>query len=125
MRIVTAEDNVLLSAGPEALLGARGFEAVGVAAGGTVMDPEAVARLLARRDGDPVDALTRREREVTAPMAEGTDDRETAARLVVGDNAVHEHIGDIFAKLDPAPADPGHRRVRAVLAHLDGWGAPR
>ncbi|MGW9347174.1 LuxR C-terminal-related transcriptional regulator [Nocardiopsis flavescens] len=96
-----------------------------VAAGGTVMDPEVVAQLLARRDGDPVDALTRREREVLALMAEGADNREIAARLVVGDNAVHKHIGNIFAKLGLAPADPGHRRVRAVLAYLDGGGAPR
>jgi DNA-binding NarL/FixJ family response regulator len=91
-----------------------------VAAGGTVMDPEVVAQLLARRDGDPVESLTRREREVLALMAEGADNREIAQRLVVGDNAVHKHIGNIFAKLGMAPADPGHRRVRAVLAYLDG-----
>ncbi|CAL9432533.1 Oxygen regulatory protein NreC [Nocardiopsis dassonvillei] len=91
-----------------------------VAAGGTVMDPEVVAQLLARRDGDPVESLTRREREVLALMAEGADNREIAERLVVGDNAVHKHIGNIFAKLGLAPADPGHRRVRAVLAYLDG-----
>ncbi|MFL1376467.1 MULTISPECIES: LuxR C-terminal-related transcriptional regulator [unclassified Nocardiopsis] len=91
-----------------------------VAAGGTVMDPEVVAQLLARRDGDPVGSLTRREREVLALMAEGADNREIAERLVVGENAVHKHIGNIFAKLGMAPADPGHRRVRAVLAYLDG-----
>ncbi|MEU0488823.1 response regulator transcription factor [Nocardiopsis sp. NPDC006139] len=91
-----------------------------VAGGGTVMDPEVVAQLLVRRDGDPLETLTRREREVLALMAEGADNREIAARLVVGDNAVHKHIGNIFAKLGLAPADPGHRRVRAVLAYLDG-----
>ncbi len=53
-------------------------------------------------------------------MAERADDRGIAERLVIGDDAVHKHIGDIFAKLGMAPAVPGHRRVRAVLACLDG-----
>lgn len=89
-----------------------------VAAGGTAMDPEAVAQLLVRRS-DPLDRLTARERDVLQLMAEGLDNAEIAARLFVTERAVHKHIGNIFGKLDLAPTDSGHRRVRAVLAYLD------
>jgi DNA-binding NarL/FixJ family response regulator len=93
-----------------------------VAAGGTVMDPDVVAQLLARRAGDPIDALTAREREVLALMAQGHDNRTIAADLVITDNAVHKHIGNIFAKLGLAVTDSGHRRVLAVLSYLNGTG---
>ena len=89
-----------------------------VAAGGTALDPEVVAQLLTRRAGDPVDALTHREREALALMAEGLDNSTIAARLVVTENAVHKHVGNIFAKLGLQPTDTGHRRVLAVLAYL-------
>jgi DNA-binding NarL/FixJ family response regulator len=89
-----------------------------VAAGGTVLDPEVVAQLLTRR-GDPVAALTRREREVLALMAQGLDNHAIGERLVITDNGVHKHIGSIFAKLGLSPEDGGHRRVRAVLAYLN------
>ncbi|MFB0627816.1 response regulator [Streptomyces sp. AB3(2024)] len=88
-----------------------------VAAGGTAMDPEVIARLLAVR-GDPVDALTPREREVLALMAEGHDNATIARRLFITDNAVHKHIGGVFARLGLPAGDGGHRRVRAVLAYL-------
>ncbi|GAA1691500.1 response regulator transcription factor [Glycomyces endophyticus] len=94
-----------------------------VADGGTVMDPEVIAQLLAQ--GDPVDTLTPREREVLALMAEGLDNTTIAARLFITDNAVHKHIGNIFLKLDLSPEDSGHRRVLAVLAHLRHHGTPR
>ncbi|MFJ9576924.1 LuxR C-terminal-related transcriptional regulator [Streptomyces sp. NPDC101191] len=97
-----------------------------VAAGGTAMDPEVIAQLLAVR-GDPVDALTPREREVLALMAEGHDNAGIAQRLFVTDNAVHKHIGNVFHKLGLSAGDSGHRRVRAVLAHLrrhGGTGSP-
>ncbi|GAB2842916.1 response regulator transcription factor [Actinocorallia aurea] len=90
-----------------------------VAAGGTAMDPEVVAQLIARRAGDPLDALTPREREALALMAQGHDNAAIATRMRVSDNAVHKHIGNIFAKLGLSPADSGHRRVRAVLAYLE------
>jgi DNA-binding NarL/FixJ family response regulator len=89
-----------------------------VASGGTALDPEVVARLLTHRS-DPVAALTRREREILALMAEGHDNNTIASRLVVTDNAVHKHIGNIFSKLGLAPTDSGHRRVLAVLAYLN------
>jgi DNA-binding NarL/FixJ family response regulator len=91
-----------------------------VAAGGTAMDPEVVAQLLARRGGGPLDTLTSRERESLALMAQGHDNATIAERMRISDNAVHKHIGNIFAKLGLARDDSGHRRVRAVLAYLDG-----
>ena len=90
-----------------------------VAAGGTAIDPEVIAQLLTRRNLDRLSRLTPREREVLGLMAQGLDNAALAERLVVTDNAVHKHIGNIFAKLDLAPTDSGHRRVLAVLAYLD------
>lgn len=89
-----------------------------VAVGGTALDPDVVAQLLTRRAGDPLAALTRREREILALMAQGHDNTTIAAKPVVTDNAVHKHIGNIFAKLGLAVTDSGHRRVLAVLAYL-------
>ncbi|WP_219528338.1 response regulator transcription factor [Nonomuraea guangzhouensis] len=87
-----------------------------VADGGTVMDPEVIAQLMA---GSTIDALTNREREVLTLMAQGLGNTEIGKRLFVTDNAVHKHIGNIFAKLGLPPADGGHRRVLAVLAYLN------
>jgi len=95
-----------------------------VAAGGTALDPEVVAQLLVRRGGDPLDALTERERGVLALMAEGRSNAEIAAALVITDSAVSKHINSIFAKLGLYPGDAGHRRVLAVLRYLDHFGGP-
>ncbi|MEV5126395.1 response regulator transcription factor [Streptomyces decoyicus] len=91
-----------------------------VAAGGTALDPEVVTELLTRRRNDPLDALTPREREVLALMAQGRDNAEIAQLLVVSDRAVSKHIGNVFAKLGLPASDSGHRRVLAVLAYLNG-----
>ncbi|MFJ2774516.1 LuxR C-terminal-related transcriptional regulator [Streptomyces sp. NPDC087300] len=90
-----------------------------VAGGGTALDPEVVTELLNRRRDDPLDSLTPREREVLQLMAEGRDNTTIAELLVVSDRAVSKHIGNVFAKLGLPPSDSGHRRVLAVLAHLD------
>jgi len=90
-----------------------------VAGGGTALDPEVVAQLLTGPHREPIERLSPREREVLALMAEGHDNSTIARRLVVTENAVHKHIGNIFTKLDLAPSDGGHRRVRAVLAYLN------
>ncbi len=91
-----------------------------VGEGGTVLDPEVVAQLLARsRQGDPLARLTSREREVLALMAEGRSNAAIAATLFVGEGAVEKHVTNIFAKLDLLPADSDHRRVLAVLRYLE------
>jgi DNA-binding NarL/FixJ family response regulator len=91
-----------------------------VAGGGTVLDPEVVAQLLARRRTGPLTSLTARERQVLALMAEGRSNAGIAAALVVSDGAVEKHISSIFGKLGLAPSDTEHRRVLAVLAWLQG-----
>lgn len=90
-----------------------------VAAGATVLDPEVVAQLFARRGPVPLDRLTQREREVLALMAEGRSNTSIARRLVVTEGAVEKHIRNIFTKFDLAPDDEQHRRVLAVLTYLN------
>jgi DNA-binding NarL/FixJ family response regulator len=89
-----------------------------VAGGGTVLDPEVVAGLFARRRRDPLRELTPRERDVLALMAEGRTNSAIGKRLAVSDGAVEKHTSSIFAKLDLAPSGDDHRRVLAVLAWL-------
>jgi DNA-binding NarL/FixJ family response regulator len=90
-----------------------------VAAGGTALDPEVVARLLARNTGNAaLTALSPREREVLALMAEGRSNSAIAQQLVVTEGAVTKHIKSIFIKLDLHPSDDDNRRVLAVLAYL-------
>ena len=92
-----------------------------VGAGGTALDPEVVAQLLARsRRRDPLDALTPREREVLALMADGRSNPAIARALVVTDKAVEKHVSNIFTKLDLPPAEDDHRRVLAVLQWVRG-----
>src|SRR6266404_608436 len=92
-----------------------------VAAGGTAMDPEVIARLLARNTGDgTLAALSPREREVLALMAEGRSNAAIAQRLVITERAVAKHTASIFLKLDLQPSDDDNRRVLAVLAYLGG-----
>jgi DNA-binding NarL/FixJ family response regulator len=89
-----------------------------VASGGTVLDAEVVAQLLARRRRGPFDDLTPREREVLGLMAEGRSNVGIARALVVSDGAVEKHISSIFSKLGLASSDTEHRRVLAVLQYL-------
>jgi DNA-binding NarL/FixJ family response regulator len=92
-----------------------------VGQGGTALDPEVVAQLLARaRRQDPLERLTAREREVLALMAEGRTNPAIARTLVVSDKAVEKHVSNIFMKLDLPPADDDHRRVLAVLTWIKG-----
>ena len=91
------------------------MRASGLPAHGTVLDPEVVAQLLARRRRGPFDGLTPREREVLGLMAEGRSNSGIARHLVVSDGAVEKHISSIFAKLGLATSDTEHRRVLAVL----------
>jgi DNA-binding NarL/FixJ family response regulator len=86
-----------------------------VAAGGTVLDPTLVEHLMRART-DP--RLTPRERQVLALMAEGRSNAAIAARLVVGQGAVEKHVTSIFGKLGLEESPEAHRRVLAVLRHL-------
>ncbi|UVS77295.1 MULTISPECIES: response regulator transcription factor [Actinokineospora] len=90
-----------------------------VARGGTCIDQEVIAQLMARKRRNPVDALTPREREVLGLMAQGLSNVAIARSLVVSDGAVEKHIGNIFTKLGLEPSGEEHRRVRAVLAYLE------
>ncbi|MFC9324109.1 LuxR C-terminal-related transcriptional regulator [Kitasatospora sp. NPDC057015] len=97
-----------------------------VAAGGTVMDPEVVTKLLGRRgrgEHEPLGRLSERERQVLELMAEGRSNSAIAQRLFVSEKAVSKHSTSIFGKLDLAPSEDDNRRVLAVLAHLTA--APR
>ncbi|HLK76547.1 MAG TPA: response regulator transcription factor [Streptosporangiaceae bacterium] len=90
-----------------------------VAGGGTALDPEVVAGMLnASRHANSLSALTARERDVLALMAEGRSNTAIAEHLVVSDRAVEKHISNIFSKLGLPPSDSDHRRVLAVLAYL-------
>ena len=90
-----------------------------VASGGSVLDPQVVNQLLDRsRDQGPLDALTAREREVLALMAEGCTNRAIAEKLFVSERSVERHVTGIFDKLDLPTTEQDHRRVLAVLAYV-------
>jgi DNA-binding NarL/FixJ family response regulator len=91
-----------------------------VAAGGTVIDPEVVAQLLARtRQREPLSDLSPRERQVLELMAEGRSNGAIASTLVITQRAVEKHVKSIFQKLRLPMADTDHRRVLAVLRFLE------
>ncbi|MFC4064799.1 response regulator [Actinoplanes subglobosus] len=88
-----------------------------VVAGGTVVDPDVVRRLI-RRPQDPLAGLSGREREVLSLIAEGRSNSAIAAALFISDPAVGKHVGNILAKLGLPPTDDTNRRVLAVLTYL-------
>jgi DNA-binding NarL/FixJ family response regulator len=90
-----------------------------VAAGGSVLDPEVVGRMLGRRRADgPLDQLSPRERDVLMGLAEGKSNRGIAEALFVTDAAVEKHVTSIFTKLGLDPTPTAHRRVLAALTYL-------
>lgn len=96
-----------------------------VAAGGTVVDPDVIAQFLGRRTTrQRIDALTARERDILASMAEGRSNRAIAARFVLTQKTVETHISSILTKLDLLPEPDDHRRVLAVRAWLDQSAGP-
>jgi DNA-binding NarL/FixJ family response regulator len=90
-----------------------------VASGGTCIDQEVIAQLMARGRRNPIDVLTPREREVLGLMAQGLTNVAIAKSLTVSDGAVEKHVGNIFSKLGLEPSAEEHRRVRAVLTFLE------
>lgn len=90
-----------------------------VRAGGTVIDPDVIAHLLAaRRRDEPLAALSPREREVLALMAQGRTNAAIAEALFISPGAVEKHISSIFNRLGLPPSAQDHRRVLAVLSYL-------
>jgi DNA-binding NarL/FixJ family response regulator len=90
-----------------------------VAAGGTAMDPEVIARLLGSNSADRALAtLSPREHQVLGLMAEGRSNAAIASRLVISERAVAKHTASIFLRLGLQPSDDDNRRVLAVLAYL-------
>jgi serine/threonine-protein kinase PknK len=88
--------------------------------GGSAVDPALVQELVAaRRAGDPLDALSPREREVLALMAEGRSNSGIAHRLWVTEGTVEKHVRSILSKLRLPESDEDHRRVLAVVTFLE------
>jgi DNA-binding NarL/FixJ family response regulator len=90
-----------------------------VAEGGSVLDPDVVARLVGRqRQAGPLDGLTPRERQVLTLIAEGRSNAGIAHELTVTVAAVERHVTGIFEKLGLHQSPEDHRRVLAVLTYL-------
>jgi len=91
-----------------------------VSRGGSVVDPALVQELVATRDvDDPLEELTRREREVLALMAEGLSNAGIGRRLWITEGTVEKHVHSIMIKLRLPETDDNHRRVLAVVTFLD------
>ena len=92
--------------------------------GGTVLDPEVVAQLLIRsRRAEVLQALSPRERDVLAAMAEGRSNGAIATALFITESSVEKHVSSLFAKLGLPVEEAANRRVLAVLAYL-GYPTP-
>jgi DNA-binding NarL/FixJ family response regulator len=88
--------------------------------GASVVDPMLVRELVtARRADDPLEALTAREREVLALMAEGRSNAGIARQLWVTEGTIEKHVHSILGKLRLRETDDDHRRVLAVMTYLD------
>ena len=92
-----------------------------VVQGGAVIDPKLVDALVsgkARIADSPIAALTPRERDVLAEIAQGKSNAAIAESLVLTKRAVEKHINAIFYKLDLGAEDDVHKRVKAALLFL-------
>jgi len=91
-----------------------------VASGGSVVDPGVVQELFAtRRRNDPLDCLSRREREVLSLMAQGYSNAGIGRRLFVSEGTVEKHVHSLLPKLHLPDTGDDHRRVLAVLTYLE------
>jgi DNA-binding NarL/FixJ family response regulator len=89
-----------------------------VANGGSALDPEVVSQMVGRRDDDPLQELTPREREVLELMAQGLSNKGICEKLFLSERAVERHITGVLSKLGIPTTGHEHRRVLAVLAYL-------
>lgn len=89
-----------------------------IAAGGSVLDPEVVARLVSTGPGDALAALSPREREVLALMAEGRTNGAIARTLFLAERTVETHVRGVLMKLGLPDGPDDHRRVLAVVQYL-------
>ena len=90
-----------------------------VAAGGSVIDPAVVSRLVGRaRQASPIDALSERERDVLALMAEGRSNQAISEQMFLSPKTVEGHVRNTFTKLGLGDTPDDHRRVFAVLTFL-------
>jgi DNA-binding NarL/FixJ family response regulator len=90
-----------------------------VGAGDSVIDPELVGQLIARRrTSNALDVLTHCEREVLALMSEGRSNQAIRDKLFLSPKTVESHVSSIFTRLGLLPAPDDHRRVLAVLTYL-------
>jgi DNA-binding NarL/FixJ family response regulator len=88
--------------------------------GASVVDPALVQELFsAQQRDDPLAALSAREREVLALMAEGRSNAGIAHQLWVTEGTVEKHVRSIMSKLNLSDTGEDHRRVLAVIAFLD------
>ncbi|WP_445167485.1 response regulator transcription factor [Mycolicibacterium sp. Dal123E01] len=91
-----------------------------IANGASVIDPALVTELVsASRRNDPLGALSTREREVLALMAEGLSNSGIGRRIFVTEGTVEKHVRSILTKLDLSETTDDHRRVRAVIVYLE------
>jgi len=91
-----------------------------VVSGASVIDPALVTELVsARRRNDPLEALSSREKEVLALMAEGLSNSGIGRRIFVTEGTVEKHVRSILTKLDLPETNDDHRRVRAVIVYLE------
>jgi len=89
--------------------------------GGSVIDPKVVEVLVHARSAgtnSPLSALTRREHDVLAELAQGKSNAAIAQSLVLTKRAVEKHINAIFTKLELESPDDVSRRVKAALLFL-------
>jgi len=93
-----------------------------VAAGGCVVDPHVVSRMLtSQRRAAALDGLSEREREILALMAQGRSNQAICRQLVLTKKTVETHVRNILQRLDLPPEPDDHRRVLAVLTYLGPW----
>ena len=90
-----------------------------VAGGGSALDPKVVATLVSGGGRAQLGQLSEREREVLELMAEGLTNSAIAKRLFLSERTVEAHVRNVMMKLDIPQGEDGHRRVLAVLAHLN------